>query len=50
MWYTTFTEAGPAVPPGEKSSEQQSDSLVDPTAPADAEKTKHTPGSEYWLP
>jgi hypothetical protein len=50
MWYQTVTEARQTVPPEEKRAEQQSDSLTDPTVPADAEKTKTTPGSEYWLP
>jgi hypothetical protein len=50
MWYPTITETRQTTPPGEKRAEQKSDSLVDPTGPADAEKTKTNPGSEYWLP
>ena len=50
MWYPTVTEARLIIPPGENRAEQQSDSLMDSTAPADTEKTKTTPGSEYWLP
>jgi hypothetical protein len=50
MWYQTVTEAGQTTLPGEKMDEQQSDSLVNPTAPVDAEKVLPTPGSEYWLP
>jgi hypothetical protein len=50
MWYPTVTEAQQTIPPDEKRADQQSDSLVNPTVPADAEKIKPTPGSEYWLP
>jgi hypothetical protein len=49
MWYPTVTEARQIIPPDEKR-EQQSDSLMDPIVPADAEKPKPTLGSEYWLP
>lgn len=50
MWYMTDTEARQIIPPDEKRAAQQSDSLMDPAVPADAEKAELTPGSEYWLP
>jgi hypothetical protein len=53
MWNSPVTETQQPEPPGEAMAEEQSDSLVDGTAPAaDSEKTRTptAPGSEYWLP
>jgi hypothetical protein len=50
MWYPTVTEASQMILPEEKETEQQVDSVVDPTVPVDAENTGLNPGSEYWLP
>ena len=51
MWYPTVTEARQIILPEEKRTEEQFDSVVDPTVPVDAENTGGlNPGSEYWLP